>query len=214
MNVPRVRSLRLFAGLARPLLLAAALLPLSGCLVTLPQAAVDPTRYYVLSTSSPPLASPAAEGSPVIHLRPIELASYLTARPIIVRRGDNEIEFREFARWGEPLDFGIGRVLREELLARGPVGAVLAGGLRAAPDRSTHELAVRVLACEGQADGSVNFRAVWEVTGAAGKPASLARGDFRAGSLKWGGKNEAELAARLSEAVGLLAAEISAGLKR
>lgn len=202
MNVPRV------------LLLAAALLPLAGCLVTLPQAAADPTRYYVLSLSSSPLASPPAEGAPVVHLRPIELASYLTARPIIVRRGDNEIEFREFARWGEPLDFGIGRVLREELQARGSVGSVLAGGLRATPGSSTHELTVRVLACEGQAEGSVNFRAVWEITAAAGKPASVARGEFRAANLKWGGKNEAELAARLSDAVGALAAEISAALKK
>ena len=49
---------------------------------------------------------------------------------MIVRRGKNEIEFREFAQWGEPLDLGIGRVLREELVARGAASAVQGAGMR------------------------------------------------------------------------------------
>ncbi len=105
------------------------LLTLSGCNI-LPEAQADPTRFFVLSTPAvAPLGSPAK--GPTVHLRPVELASYIKAKPIIVRRGDNEIEFREYARWGEPLELGIGRVLREELLARGAARAVLISGLRA-----------------------------------------------------------------------------------
>lgn len=186
----------------------------TGCLVTLPQAEIDPTRYYVLSASAPPVAVPGADGAPAIHLRQVEVASYLTARPIIVRRGDNEIQFREFARWGEPLDLGIGRVLREELLARGAASAVLAPGLRSAHVAYAHELSVRVLACEGRADGGINFRAVWELTATGATPAAVARGDFRAADFRWDGKSESALAARLSEAVAGLAAEIAGGLAK
>lgn len=210
---PMNASLRFVRCAAWACLAAPVLLLLAGCSIPLPQAEVDPTRYYVLSTSAA-TTSAATAGAPAIHLRQVELANYLTARPMIVRRGDNEIQFREYARWGEALDFGIGRVLREELLARGAAGAVLAPGLRSVHVSYDHALSVRVLACEGRADGAVNFRAVWDLTTIAAKPASIAHGDYHATGLKWDGKNEADLAARLSEAVAGLAAEISAALKK
>src|SRR5688572_5949137 len=105
-------------------LLLAALLALPGC--SLPQAQPDPTRFYVLSAEMT-RAPASSNGTPlsVLYLREIELASYLRTRPIIVRRGENEIQFREFALWGEPLDLGIARVVREELLARGAASAVV-----------------------------------------------------------------------------------------
>jgi len=48
---------------------------------------------------------------PALHLRTVELASYIKAKPIIVRRNYNEIEYREYAHWGEPLELGIGSFL-------------------------------------------------------------------------------------------------------
>jgi uncharacterized lipoprotein YmbA len=186
---------------------------LAGCSIPIPQAEGDPTRFYVLSTTSEPATAPGPD-APAIHLREVEVATYLRSRPIIVRRGDHEIEFREFARWGEALELGIGRVLREELLARGAAGAVLTPGLRAPNVNYDRELRVRVLASEGSRDGAVNFRAVWELTTVGPKPESVARGDFRAANLKWDGQSEAQLVARLSEAIAGLAAEISGALKR
>jgi uncharacterized lipoprotein YmbA len=147
-----------------------------------------------------------------VHLRDVELASYLKARPIIIRRGDHEIEFREYARWGEALELGIGRILREELLARGAASAVLTPGLRTPGVSYDRELKVRILAAEGTADGAVSFRAVWDLLSVDPQPETLARGDFRAANLKWDGQTEAQLVARLSEAVAALAAEISAAL--
>src|SRR4051794_10789461 len=96
---------------------------------SLPQAQHDPTRFYVLSAMSASPAAPVAN-APVVHLRQVELASYLRARPIVIRRSENEVEFREFARWGESLELGIARVLREELLACGAAGEVLTTALR------------------------------------------------------------------------------------
>lgn len=187
---------------------------LGGCSL-LPEAQADATRYYVLSASIAPTGSVAPSAhAPVVHLRPLEVASYIRARPMIVRRGDNELEFRDFARWGEPLEQGVARVIREELLASGAVSAMPGLGLRGPSTQGVLDLTVRVLACEGTANGGVLFRATWELTPGGEKAPSVARGDFRATDLQWDGKNEAQLAAQLSRAVAALAGEIVAGLAR
>jgi uncharacterized lipoprotein YmbA len=193
------------------LLALACLLTATGCTL-LPEAQLDPTRFYVLSTSAAGVTpQPRA---PAVNLRMVELADYLRGRPVIVRKGDNEIEFREFARWGEPLDAGIARVLREELLARGAASAVRAPAARRdhAPDDYT--LAVRVLAAEGRVNGGVEFRAIWELSTADAKAGTTVRGDFRPADLRWDGKDEASIAAQLSQAVAALAGEIAAALPK
>lgn len=189
--------------------LAAGLLALAGC--SLPQAESDPTRFYVLSTATAP--TPVVAAAPTVHLAPVEVASYLRGRSMVIRRGENELEFREFARWGESLDIGIARVLREELLARGAASAVPIGTLRSHLDEKDFTLNVRVLACEGMAHGVVNFRAVWDISKGSAKTL-VASGDYRPTDLKWDGKSDASLAAQLSRAIAGLAEEIAAGLKR
>ncbi len=215
-----------------------ALLSLPGCFsVPIPQAEADPARFYVLSTT-PPTAAPGASvtaageeaSAPAVHLQAVDVASYLRSRPMIVRRGTNEIQFREFARWGESLDLGIARVLREQLLARGAASDVLVGGIRAPGTVYDYTLSVRVLACEGGADGSVLFHAVWELASLAAKapraadaagaanavanvPTVIRRG-YRPMDLRWDGTTEASLAAQLSAAVAGLAGEIAGALKK
>lgn len=204
-----MNSIRWFAALP----FALCLLAITGCSLPLPQAQSDPTKFYVLSV--PAVMSPAAAAStaPVVRLRPVEVASYLRARPMVVRRGENQLEFLEYARWGEPLDQGIARVLREELLARGAASAVDAGGLRPVDaGDAKFEITVRVLACEGLADGGVNFRAAWEVTSTAGNAGPGQRGEYHPTDLKWSPRNEATLAAALSRAVAGLAGDIAGGI--
>ncbi|MES2695853.1 MAG: PqiC family protein [Verrucomicrobiota bacterium] len=197
-------------------LAAATAMGLAGCSI-IPEATSDPTRFYVLSTPAGAdgvaAAGTGSGSAPSIYLRPVEVASYLRARAMVVRRGSNEIEFREFARWGESLEIGVARVLREELLARGAASSVSAGGSRrehVASDAPV--LSVRVLACEGMTHGGVAFRAAWELTGHDGK--AIASGDYRATDLRWDGKSEASLAAQLSQAVAGLAGEVAAGLAK
>ncbi len=200
------RALRLGSLLA-----LGGMLALGGCNLV-PEAQSDPTRFFVLSV--PAVETIVAAKPPVVHLRPIELASYIKSKPMIVRRSNNEIEFREYARWGEPLEFGIGRVLREELLARGAASEVLATGLRAVEIDYDYELTVRVLACEGGADGAVYFRATWSLATTGATAVVVSHGDFRATDLKWDGKNEASLASALSQAVAALSGEIATALAK
>src|SRR5437588_8185136 len=68
--------------------LAGALLWLNAC--SLPQAQADPTRYYLLSTAAANSTAEPAAGAPALHVRQIELASYIRSRPLIVRKGNNE----------------------------------------------------------------------------------------------------------------------------
>lgn len=188
---------------------------ISACSLPLPQATEDPTRFYVLSVPSAGagVAVPAAN-APAIRLRPIELASYLRARPMVVRRGANELEFREFARWGEPLEQGIARVLGEELLARGAVSTVQSGARPGEMGDVRYEVTVRVLACEGVADGSVNFHAAWDIRSTGDNPGPVTRGDYRAVDVRWTPHTPATLAAALSRAVAGLAGDIAAGLAK
>jgi uncharacterized lipoprotein YmbA len=162
----------------------------------LPAPKPDPTRFFVLAVE--PGASAPARG--VVALRPVELAAYLRQPALVVRRGGNEVTFREAARWGEPLEQGVARVLGENLRRLGLVPANRGG------DADAAILVVRVLAAEGTASGGVEFRAAWELTRRGAAPVS---GEFRAAGLTWDGRDEAGLAAGLSAAVAGLAAELA-----
>jgi len=184
---------------------------LAGCSI-LPDSGSDPARFYLLKAPTPAAAPMAA--APSVQIRPIELASYLRGRPIIVRRGDNEVEFRDFALWGEPLELGVARVLREELFARGAASVVQVAGGRRDGGTPDYALMVKILACEGRADGEVFFRAVWELNKTGTKVPPVGSGDYRPGDLRWDGKTEASLVEQLSLAAGGLAGEIAAALKK
>ncbi len=195
------------AFLPRVAAVAALLLATAGCRL-LPEPKADPTKFFVLG----PPAAPASDagriaGAPPLGLRPVEVAGYLRNPPLVVRRGDHEIEFREYARWGETLEQGVARVLGAGLRARGIAVEPAAGRLPAGTER---QLTVRLLACEGTVAGGVQFRAVWEITRSGEAPGVGIGGEFRAEGLTWDGKSEAQLVARLSEAVAALAAEIAA----
>lgn len=196
-----------------PLLLGIAgvgvLLLLAGCNL-LPEAKTDPTRFYVLKSTAPGAAPTPNTGATAVRLRPIELADYLRTRALIVRHGDNELDFRDFARWGEALGTGITRVLREELSARG--APVATGGVKAGAGDQKIELRIRVLACEGAADGGVRFHATWELLAIGGVAAR--RGDYNPTALRWDGENETTLVATLSEAIVGLAAEIAPAIAK
>ncbi len=213
------RGAREIATGAGPYMLPSALCFLlglvAGCSLPLPQAQSDATKFYVLSATD--AGGPAADvaGRPAVRIRPIDLASYLRSRPMAVRHGPNEIEFREFARWGEPLEQGIARVLREDLLAHHAASAVQIGALRPSEFQEVpFELNIRVLAAEGDAGGAVNFEAVWQLVNTADSASVVASGDFRSTSLRWTPRHEASLAAALSRAVDELAANIGAHLPK
>jgi uncharacterized lipoprotein YmbA len=171
----------------------------TGCTV-IPPAQPDLTRYFVLtSTTAAAKPADAAGAAPrwKVALRPVEVPGFLRGKAMQVRVAGNEIQFAEDARWAEPLEAGLGRVLREGLERRGDAVHVVA------TDGEDPEFAfvVRVLRCEGDREAKVaRFAAVVEVYGPRPGTDRLARDTFTVEVPNWDG-SYSQLAQKLSEAV-------------
>lgn len=189
----------------RPLLLSLpALLLLAGCSL-LPAPQPDTTRYFVLGSRAEPSLAPEA-GAVRLGLRPVEVPAYLRNKAIAIRRGDHEVGYAADARWAEPLEAGVTRVLRERLAAR---ARVTDHPFPAQAERD-YDVTVRLLAADGTTAG-VRFAAVFEISRAGGEGGWLVRREFTASGSDWGG-DHGRLAAALSDAVAALADEIVAAL--
>lgn len=187
----------------------------SGCSL-IPAASPDPTRYFVLS--GPEGVAPArVPDVPVAVLASVEIPGYLrTTRNLVVRTAGNEVTFVEGARWGEALDLGLARILRETLAAEGRVGRVVQPPLSAqAVETRPVEIRVQIQACEGRrlSDGTwvTTLVARYDVARPAASGASAGApsgGMFVAAERRWDGRTHGELARLLSEAAADLAREI------
>jgi uncharacterized lipoprotein YmbA len=187
---------------------------LSGCSIV-PRARVDPTHTYILGVPAEPGVPPGPGARVQVNIRALTLAGYLQGtKTMLVRRGENEIVPQVYARWAEPLDSGVARILRDRLIASGAAAGV---DNRAGIGRDADcELFVWILACEGvqNPDGShgVRFAADYEIRFHA-RPEKTVRRTFQAPSTAWDGRDFGQLAALLSASVEKLSADIAAALK-
>ena len=211
-------------AIRRPLGLALAALfalSLAGCSL-FPKPAPDPTRHYVLTAPAPaPLDVGAKQGALKVGLRSVQIAPYLDAKSMSVRRGDNEIDYRDYARWAEPLANGINRMLVARLHVSDRVARVFPQPYPFDVNRDV-DISVSVLRCEGRVrpDGksvasfacAVELVRVGEHLGAADGGAVLLREVFEAPETEWPEGDYAALAAILSDDVAKLADTIIAAL--
>lgn len=193
----------------RPFLLLAFLpavawtLAMTGCNV-IPTAQPDTTRYYVLTT--PIRETVEGETGPRwrVALRPIEVPSFLRGKAMQVRQAGNEIHYAEEARWAEPLDAGLSRVLRESLESRWEVTRVVSS----AGEDHEFEIAVRLLRCEGDREKKVaRFVAVIEIYPPGAGSERRARETYTMEVPGWDG-SYGQLALKLSEAADGLSARV------
>jgi uncharacterized lipoprotein YmbA len=132
---------------------------LAACNIV-PPAQDDPTRYFVLSDAGGaggprPRPPPSAR----IGLQAVKLEGYLKHKEMVVRTGANEIQFKDYRRWAEPLDAAVGRVLRASLVrprARWPRCYDRAVPLRPGPRL---DVSIDVRRCEGALDPSGKYKA-------------------------------------------------------
>jgi hypothetical protein len=195
---------------------------LSGCSL-FPKPAPDPTRHYVLTGPTPAAINAGVkQGTLKVGLRSIQIAPYLDGKSMIVRRGDNEIDYNDYARWAEPLATGIHRMLVARLHLSDRVGRVFPQPYPFDVTRDV-EVSVSVLRCEGRvkSDGRavVSFVCAVEITRVAddkpGPPDGgkvLLREVFEAPDTEWREGDHAALAAALSANVAKLADFIVANL--
>ncbi|HLP07449.1 MAG TPA: PqiC family protein [Opitutaceae bacterium] len=211
--VSRLPRLALLSGLAFALGAA-------GC-SSMFKAKPDLTRFYLLS--APAAATEHSAGSSesraaTIGICRVELPAYLRSPAVILRPGGTEMRAAADARWGEPLDLGIARVLRETLQAQPGVRSVIVYPAPQVPPPA-YELAVHVLACEGVTDAGgarARFTATWELrsTAAPTETAVLAAGAFEGPAGNSSDGDYGALTARLGEAVAALGREVAAALPK
>ena len=202
---------------AVPSLLASVLclLATAGCNV-LPPVQADATHYYVLTgpalTGSGTLPS---AGALRLGLKTVEVAPYLRKGSLVVRAGDNEVAFRDDARWAEPIEQEIAAALGQRLLAAPAVGRVFIPPFPFEQARD-FDVTVQVLHCEGVRVGGssavARFAATIEITTAGKDARVVVRKTFVAPDAVWDGREFGRLAALLGEAVGALSQEVVAAL--
>jgi uncharacterized lipoprotein YmbA len=208
---------RLFQ-VSRHTLLVFVALGFAGCSL-LPMPKKDPTRFYVLTgPTANELNTGHKKGQIKVGVRSVTVAPYLDGKTMIVRRGPNEIDYRDYARWAEPLATGINRMLVARLHLSDRVQRVIPQPFPFDTTRDV-DVQVSVLRCEGMVkkDGKsfVSFMCGIELVRAgeqAGSGEVLLREVYEAPETPWREGDYAELARRLSEEVARVADRVLAAL--
>lgn len=175
---------------------------LAGC--SLPEAKPDLTRYYVLTPLAPAAEKPAVNG-PRVLLRDVDVPEFLRGIIMQVRIAENELRFVDEARWAEPLDAGLQRVLREGLARDEGVGVVGRGG-----EPHDFEVAVQLRRCEGVLpEGVARLAASIEVFSTGIEATRVGGAEFSTDIPGWNGSDYGDLAKKLSEAAAQLSRRIA-----
>jgi len=211
MNIPNISTFRFLAPAAALCLMGI----LAGCNIAQP-AQDDPTRYFVLSDPVGPAKEGAvAPGAARIGLKAVKIEGYLKRREIVVRTGENEVEFRDYRRWAEPLEAALSRVLRARLLSSADVAQVSVEPFPTDQDRD-FDVSVEVRRCEGLAPRSgktgASFVAIFEISTTGPNPRVVERKTFVAPDSAWDGTDYDRLANLLTADASALGQEILAAL--
>jgi uncharacterized protein len=210
-------ALRRFRPFPHPVLGGLLVLALlgAGCNI-LPQARPDPTRHYVLTGPAPAELNPRlGSGDLRLGLRTVQVAPYLDSKSMLVRRGDNQIVYRDYARWAEPLEEGVGRMLIARLLQTDRVERVFPQPFPFDMERD-YDLAVSVLRAEGllKDDGTAET-SLWcsvmltQAREGAGHGEVIWSETFVAPPVAWKPGDDAALARALSLGVAALAERVA-----
>ena len=92
-----------------PSLLAGMIIMLAAC------GSTPPSDYYVLSASA---TETPTGGTPSLGVGPVSIPEYLNRNSMVFNRDGNKLEIATYARWAEPLEAGISRVLSINLASR------------------------------------------------------------------------------------------------
>jgi uncharacterized lipoprotein YmbA len=154
-----------------------------------------------------------------VGVRRIDLAPYIAAPAIVVRRGTHEIVTSDFHRWGEDPADGINRAVARHLAN---AGSFLAVDVAPWPARSRYDYLVqlRVTRFEGvvpvepsATEGAVHVRATWEIIRQHDETV-LARGVTDHREPGWPVGDYAALVALLNQGLAVLAHDVATAMGR
>jgi len=200
----------------RLVLAVSAIVSLGGCFSL--SRDEPPQRHYVLGGGS--VAEAAAPSGALanvsVGIRRLQIASYLESPFIVVRRGENQVGFSEFNRWGEPLSSGINKAVADYLRERGGFRVVDAAPWPTS-DPYDYVLQLRVQQFEGvtSADvastpGDARILVAWEVIRQSDELMTRGTTDYRVGG--WPAGDFARLVSLLDAGVAVLTDDIIASI--
>lgn len=198
----------------RSWIVAALVLAVAGCSV-IPQPKPDQSRFYVLtavnSGAQDTTAAGARDGLSGISLGigPIQLPAYLDRSQIVTRVSPNRVTMSETDRWAEPLSGSFAQALAQNLQAELGIRGIFFFPWYQS-DHVDRQIRIDISRFEGNASGSAELRAHWEIADPNGKVLYSTDTSFNE-PMK---KNEpgAEASA-LSRALGVLSHQIASALE-
>jgi len=156
--------------------LAVSLLALAAC-VNLGKGTQQTTKFYVLNSlysSNGDIETKKTTDETIIGVGPVKLPEYVNRPQIITRTSNNELEVAPFARWAEPLESNLSRVVAENLTVLLSTDRVMVY-----PWKGTvtidYQVALEVTRFDGVLGGPVSMRARWTVLGDNGEKLLLRR---------------------------------------
>jgi uncharacterized lipoprotein YmbA len=142
------------------LVMTAAVLSLFGCV-----SGRSPSARFFQLQPAPDIKT--AEGTPLnagcaVVLRPVTLEPYLNRPQMVSRVNPYEIGYNEFARWAEPLDKNVTRVLTENLRHLLQTDRVVIFP-QTAPKTKNASVSVDISRFEAKPGGKAELNAAWTV---------------------------------------------------
>jgi uncharacterized lipoprotein YmbA len=170
-------------------------------------ASSSPTRFYTLSSVTPPAAASPAIYS--VSVGPVSLPAVIDRPQIVVRTGPNQIFIEEFDRWASPLKGDIARVVKENLISMLETQQVSVFAQSTAAGAS-YRVAIDILRFDSEPGIAATLDALWTVSSAKDTQSRSGRTTLTEPTQ---GGDYAALVSAHSRAVGRLSADIAATIR-
>ena len=184
---------------------------ISGC-ISLPNIQSSPNpRFYMLSPINETQVSKKIDITPgvIIGVGPVKLPEYLDRPQMVTRDKEGTLKFDEFDRWGESLDLGIARLIREDLTVMLPsANLTLYPWNPSTPVK--YQVIVEVIQINSELDRDMHFIVQWSVIDAqTAKAVIIKRSEFHQAIFP---QNYVGLVKTLSTACASLSSQIAEAL--
>ena len=163
---------------------------LAACATTAPL-----PRFYLLTP--PASGSGRSHGGPSVYVQRVAVPAYLARNSLVTVRAGNQVAYASSARWAEPLDQGVARMVAEGLNRVARVQAT-AFTPAAPPGGYAYSVEIELQRFEGTDTGQVILAARYQVFTTSGTEPIASR-SFEARRTGWQPGDYAGLARLLSE---------------
>lgn len=186
-------------------------LVINGC-ISLPNSPISPTpRFYMLSSINQLEVSKKIHITPgvIIGVGPVKIPEYLDRPQMVTRESQGILKFDEFDRWGESLDLGVARLIREDLTVMLP-GAKLTLYPWHSSTVVKYRVVVEIVQLDSELDREMSFVVQWTVIDVQNsKTVIIKRSEFHQPIIP---QNYSGLAKTLSTVCAALSSEIAQAL--